>query len=375
MTNTKTPVALLALALLAGCGIPPAELPVDVDPIEPLVPTALVPEETTRPLAPVVLADSPLETCLAGGGALVEIAAIDNNDQQDHGALLTFGVSPSGMLAAAGEDGTLKFWTLDARLVGSVGSVGGSLVIYGAAFFASPITDIAFLDETAVVSNVSGLVQQMGSDGTSAVLGGTTLAVPIVALAYHAGSARFAHAQMGDVIPLVVQSLDGSSASVEIETTLTDVRDLAFASNGELWVAGSTDGSAAIEIRDASDPSVVVRTLALDGAAEVTEVALSADGAIATAVASDFVYVIRGESVLTIPAAAHAASSVAMTREGEFALSIGADGALVARASIDGRELARADVLRPVTVRIDGTDRLVLVGAEDAIIHAFTCEE
>jgi hypothetical protein len=230
--------------------------PVDVDPVVP----AFVPETpSVRPLRPVVAVEPPLEGCLAAGGELVEIASVDNNDQHDHGALLTFGVSPSGVLAAAGEDGTLKFWTLDAELIGSV---DGSLITYGAEVGASPITDVAFMGEMAVVGDVRGLVQQMGSDGTFGVIGGTTPDVPIVAVAFDEATGRFAHAQMGDVVPLAVHSIDGSSEPVDIESTLDVVRDLAFASTGELWVAGWTDGTAALEIRDAHDPSVVVHSIA-----------------------------------------------------------------------------------------------------------------
>jgi hypothetical protein len=362
MTNRKTLVALLALAMTPGCSVQAGD---------PLIPVTLEPDHTVRPLAPVTIAESPLEGCLGAGGELVEIASVDNNDQHDHGALLTFGVSPSGILAAAGEDGTLKFWTLDAELIGTV---DGSLITYGAEVGASPITDVAFMGEMAVVGDVRGLVQQMGSDGTFGVIGGTSPDVPIVAVAFDEGTGRFAHAQMGDVVPLAVHSIDGSSEAVDIEATLDVVRDIAFAPNGELWVAGATGGAAAIEIRDASDPSVVVRNLALGGAAPVTEIALSADGATAVLVASDFLYVVTEDGVSSFPGAEHGASSVAITRRGAFAVSIGVDGALVAQSSVDGREVARVAVARPVTVRVDATDRLVLVGGQDAIIHAFSCE-
>jgi hypothetical protein len=212
-------------------------------------------------------------------------------------------------------------------------------------------------------------------------MGGTSPDVPIIAVAFHEPTGRFAHAQFGlgwdpeTIIPLAVHSVDGSSESVQIGATLEVIRDLAFAPNGDLWVAGASGGTAAVEIRDASDPSVVTRTLALTGTAPVTELALSADGSIAALVASDFLYVVNGDTVSAIPAAEHAASSVAVTRDGGFALSIGADGTLVARASDDGREVARTAVARPITVRIDPTDALVIVGGQDAILHAFSCAE
>ena len=43
---------------------------------------------------------SGLDACLAAGGELYEVGSVDNNDQADHGALLTFGISPGGLLAA-----------------------------------------------------------------------------------------------------------------------------------------------------------------------------------------------------------------------------------------------------------------------------------
>ena len=99
MTNRSTLVVLLALAVSPGCGISHGNVdPVDVDPVVP----AFVPETpSVRPLRPIVAVESPLEGCLAAGGELVEIASVDNNDQHDHGALLTFGVSPAGVLVSA----------------------------------------------------------------------------------------------------------------------------------------------------------------------------------------------------------------------------------------------------------------------------------
>ncbi len=368
MTTRFILVALLALAVFPGCSVSHVD-PIEVDPTP--VPTLVETGTSVRPLRPGVAAPL-LEDCLATGGELVEIASVDNDDQHDHGTLLTFGVSPAGLLAAAGEDGTLKFWTLDARLVGTI---DGSLLTYGAEVGASPITDIAFMGELAVVGDVRGLVQQMGADGTFGVLGGTSPDVPIVAVAFDETTRRFAHAQMGDVVPLAVHGLEDGSETVEITDTLDLVRDLAFASSGELWVAGATDGAPAVEIRDGSDPSVIVRSIALEGDAPIAEIALSLDGTIAALVASDFLYVVEGETVRAFPAAEHAASSVAMTRSGDLALSIGADGALVARSTAEGREVARVSVVRPVAVRIDASGSLVLVGGQDAILHAFSCME
>src|SRR5689334_3102239 len=76
-----------------------------------------------------------LEACVLGGGHLVEVDSVENDDVTDHGDLVAFAASSSDVLAAAGADGTVKLWSLDEGLLGVVDS---SALLYGAEIPAAP---------------------------------------------------------------------------------------------------------------------------------------------------------------------------------------------------------------------------------------------
>lgn len=336
------------------------------------------PDAALSPDAPVP-AGEPLESCLLAGGSLVEVARVFNNDVEDHGALLTFGVSDSGLLAAAGEDGTLKFWNLDAELIGTI---DGSLLTYGSEVGASPITDLAFRGENALAADRRGLVQEMGPDGSFLPLGGTTPDVPIVALAYHPATDRIAHAQHAEgVVPLTIRAPDGTVT--EITPTLTSIHDLAFAPDGSLWVAGGAGAgglSPTVEQRDAADPARVLRTIEVESpeGGVVVELAMSQSGGAIAMRTMERVEVHFGEGIRSIPFTSWAevvGAGVALTRPGGVALTVESDGSLVAHAVLEERTLASVNVGGlPVNVRTDASGRLVIVGRADANILAYTCE-
>ncbi len=315
-----------------------------------------------------------LEGCLEAGGELLELDSVSNNDREDHGELLTFGISPEGLLAAAGADGTLKFWTLDAELLATV---DGSALVYGVEAGRTPITDLAFYEEAAIVGDVRGLVSHMDAEGAFWPVGGTTPDVPIRSVAVHAATARYAHAQVGpDLVPLVVRAIPGTEGDGEVfeiePTIVTEPNDLAFAPGGELVVVGGP--MAEIEIHDAADPRTVLRSVGFHGSVPIREVALSARGGVGVAVSEDYLYVLRElEAWREIWIPEHQGRSVDVTPGGAVAFSVGADGMLLSHWTEDGSEAARAPVADPITVRVDPSGALVIVGSRDATIHVFGC--
>lgn len=359
----------LTLAALAGAGCSSARERGSVEtPSSPSVTLAL----PSLGIAP----RNDLETCLAAGGELVMVGEVDNNDQADHGALLTFGISRGGLLAAAGADGTLKFWSFDEELLATV---DGSALTYGSEVGAVPITDVAFGgDEAAITADVRGLVSSMSADGSFYVLGGTTPDVPIVAVAFDEGTERIAHAQSAaDVVPLVIRAIgsveEGAEPVIEIGDTLDEITDLGFSSRGDLLVAGGHGGAAAIEIRGAADLRTVRARVQVHGAPYV-ELALAPEGDLGAAIAPGRIDLLRDDAIeRTIDLGEDAPASVDVTPSGAIVFSAGARGELVAHRTSDGVELARVRADAPVRVRVDPTGRRVIVGSSDALLHAFAC--
>jgi hypothetical protein len=275
----------------------------------------------------------------------------------------------------------LKFWTLDATLLGSI---DGSLLTYGSETGASPITDLAFHGERAIAGDRRGLVAEMGADGSFPPLGGTTPDVPIRAVAFHEPTGRLAHAQRAEgVVPLVVRGADGTV--VEITDTLDDVRDLLFTDDGSLWVAGSVLGRPRVEVRRADDPTAVLRTIeptSPEGGA-IVELASSRFGETVAMLTTERVRVDFGVGSVEIPIEGWAevlGQGVALTPEGGVALILNSHGWLSAhRAREEGAALAQLDTLgdtlgaRPVAVRVDATGTLAIVGRSDAWLFAYAC--
>lgn len=379
--DTTTTVGLGAMAMgaalaAAGCSgthVGTSDAGAMPDAVVASPDAASAPDAFRAPTAP------PLEGCLLEGGRLVEVARVFNNDQEDHGALLTFGIGPTGQLAAAGADGTLKFWTLDATLLGSI---DGSLLTYGSETGAPPITDLAFHGDRAIAADRRGLVAEMGADGSFLPLGGTTPDVPIRAVAFHEASGRLAHAQRADgVVPLVVRAADGTV--VEIVETLPEVNDLLFTSDGALWVAGAALGTPRVEVRDAADPSRILRTLepsAPEGGA-VLELSSSVHGETVAMMTTERVRVDFGEGFVEIPFPGWAeivGRSVALTPLGGVVLTLDSQGVLAAHAAREERALAQVSTAEdggaPVAVRVDASGSLAVVGRDDAWLLAYACE-
>lgn len=326
--------------------------------------------------ARTIVEGEPLEACLLGGGELVEVARVFNNDVEDHGALVTFGLSDTGLIAAAGADGVLKFWSLDAELLGRV---DGTLLSYGSEIVA-PITDMVVVGDRVIAGDARGLVAEIHADGSYLPLGGTTPDVAIAAVA-HAPRDRVAHAQHADgVLPLTVRDDDGVH---ELESGLSVIRDLAFAPDGSLWVAGGRDEGSnrlpAVEHRSAADPSIVLRTHDV-GSREggvVIEIAVSRGGETMAFLTQERLELHHGVSTRAIPFTGWAeivGTGAALSTRGEVAFTVESDGTLAAHAVGEERALASLNVGGvPVAVRTDASDRLVVVGLRDAHLIAYAC--
>lgn len=323
----------------------------------------------TAPIRPIVSLDS----CLTGGGALTELGSVNNDDQHDHGALLTFGISPSGLVAAAGADGTLKFWTMDDTLVG-VADPG--VLTYGPEIGGAPITDLAFTTDLAIAGDVRGLVQQLGPDGGGGVVGGTNPDVPIASVAFDRGAQRLAHAQGGtsapDVLPLIVKTMDGAQRW-NVEATLATITDLAFTTDGALVVGGSDGAYAALEIRDAVDPTIVTARPALGQDARVVEVAAAREGAAIVVATTGALFSVSGDHASLLATSEADLRSVELTPSGDHVLTVDANGLVIVRRTSDGHELARTTIATALGVRVDGSGQRIVVGGSDAILHVLSC--
>lgn len=373
-----SPLLLLFLAL--GCSS--AHTPVDdrspdygaagttdvrtaYDPVAPSARPSALP-----PLLPPVA--SALDECLEAGGALVEVDAVDNNDVSDHGALVALAVSADGRLAAAGEDGTIKFWSVDD---GFLSSVAASALIYGAELEGSEVADLAFDGAPVVAGDMRGVVTRWAMDGSFEVVGGTTPDVPILAVAVLPGGDRVAHADaLGEVM---VRAPLGGSVVGPLDSAVASVTDLAFAPDGALVIGGGDAGGRAVVERRAPDSAGIEATWSAPTLPEIQEVSIDADGRV---LAAGEGFVARLGADLGLDALVnldgHAAVSVAGTPRGRVALSAGAEGRVIAT-SFDGHapgRLAELDVPGAMSVRLAGDGALAFVGTESGMIRVLACE-
>ena len=337
--------------------------------------SAYTPDETLvhvdRPSHAVTTVAS-LDSCFARGGALVELGAVNNDDQADHGTLLTFGISPGGIVAEAGADGTLKFWTMDDTLLGTASA---AVLTYGPEVSAAPITDLAFDGDHAIAGDVRGLVSSLSSDGRTTIMGGTVPDVPIASVAFDPSAHVLAHAQRGEgATPLVVQSVDGTR-NANVEDTLPTITDLAFTVDGALVVGGQNDAlHAAVEIRGSSDPTTVSAHIELGTDARVIEVAAAREGSAIVAITVRGLYAIDGTRATLLASSDVDLRSVELSPSGDHAYVVDANGRLSVRATVDGHELASIAVPSGFAVRVDGEDQRIVVGATDAMLHVLSCQ-
>jgi len=350
---------LLASALAFGCATHHDVADPDAPPVVTVV-------------DPVTSADFPptmtsFESCLVGGGALVEVASVDNDDTREHGALWTFAVAGDRRIAVAAEDGSIKLWTLD----GFVEELDPGAFLYGAEVDGAQVADLAFLDGAIVAGDVRGVVSAW-SEGFPRIVGGTDPDISIVAVAVDPERAWVAHADAQAGGNVMVRAMNDPVTIGPLATELVDVTDLAFV-NGRLVVAGDRG----LELHDRDEPLAVVARSTFDHAvAGVTEVAASGGGELIAFVSADAVGAVDGDLAtrwVTATVGAHVPRSVAVAETGRTVFTVGAEGTLRAWAGADGAPLAQVDVADPVAVRLDHTAGLAVVGSQDGVLRAFAC--
>jgi hypothetical protein len=300
-----------------------------------------------------------LATCFAGGGDLVEVATVNNNDSADHGALLGLAVTDDGLLAVAGADGTLKLWTLSAELVGTF---DGSILTYGPEIPSAPITDLAVDGADVIVGDVRGLVLRMSQADGLFPVGGTTPEIAIRAVAWDDARSRLAHAQSGDVLPLTLRS---DTETLELATEI-DVHDVLFEADGSLLVAGSRDGFAVIERRSPSAPDAPTDALVTELEGPFLEIATSRAGIVGVTASAVSL------PPFALPRTGLRSVAVAEDETSAFALVAGETGVEVL--AVDGGHgSVGLPLAGAVTVRVDATGTLAIVGTEDARVHVLAC--
>ncbi len=300
-----------------------------------------------------------LESCLADGGRLQEVASVDNDDVTEHGDLRTLAVDGSGRIAVSADDGTIKLWTME----GFITAFDPRLLTYGAELDGTPANDLLFDASGRVVAGDGrGTVTAWHDDGVFDILGGTDPDQSIVAVAIDPSGAWLAHADARAGGNVMLRALDGTETVGPLATELASVRDLALLGDGALVVAGS-----GIEIRSAGAPTDV-RARASVG--EVVEVATAADHI--AAVTSESVSLLDRDASSIFTVDAPAPVGVAITEHARFVITAGADGSLRVFGD-DGAQITAADVADPVVVRIDPRGSAVVTGSRDGVVRAFEC--
>lgn len=371
MRSSLLLLALLGSAPLMGCSLgverAPAESPPPASP-----PVEARPDVDARP-APVL---SLLSSCLERRGAWVEVDRVFNNDTTDHGTLIELAVSPDQRLAAAGADGTVKIWTLE----GLVGTVMAAELAYGPELPIAPAADLAFHDGRVVVADTRGLVTSWTVEGEMDVLGGTDPDVSMVAVAFDEPRGRLAQADARAHGGVLVRQLGSAAAVVgPLATTLESVSDLVFLADGRLVLAGRDADGAALEVRDAADPTRTLASLraGADGR-RVVELAAAADTVVALL---DEALLVLGPTLelrhrVTLGDGAYA-RSVTLTEDGRHALVADEAGILRTVETTSGQLGTPFDTGEPdaVAVRLTPPGELAFVAHRGGNIRALACAE
>jgi WD40 repeat protein len=367
-----TTARVAAFLLLTACAS--VHEPIDpMEPVDPVDPESPYDPEPIGPIHGTVPAPrTALEACLIGGGSLVEVATVNNDDVTEHGDLTALAVDADGRLAVAGADGTIKLWTIED---GFLGQINTGMIAYGAELAGTPSTELSFFEGRIVAGDVRGLVTSWTVEGDMQVLGGVEPDFSIRAVAIDRQRGFVAHADERETGHVFVRALDGSSVVGPLDSELHVVNDLAFMNDGALVVAGRAWGDrAALEIRDGASPRVVLGSYDTRITGDVAEVAPCGDRIAFAGPTSLGVIDRELNTIWSRGEIDHAPVGVAMTAAGQFVLTAGADGSLRVHTADEGLEVDAVDVADPVILRAEPTGRAVFVGSRDGLVHVFECQ-
>lgn len=367
-------VALLPFFLAAvGCSTSTPVTPVDLPGDAP----AVVTTSSAHPGVAGIAAPrtSAFEECLAGGGALVDVQTVDNNDTTAHGDVITIAVGADRTIAVAAMDGSVKFWTLE----GFVGVAGGPVLTYGPEVATPIAADLAWNGANVAVGDVSGLVTGYDTTGAANILGGVEPGTSITAVAVDASKAHLAHADVRAGGHVTVRSLGGTDVVGPLLLTMDTVRDLAFMPDGTLLIAGGLGApwppSAVVERWDATPGAPVQLVRYQDSGTDFLGIATSSTGDVVAAAAANRVVILDAtlheRAVTTLDGAGLVAVDVALG--GHFAFTAGADGTLRVLDTATGAETTHTAIADPVSVRIDPAGELLFVASRGGLVHALAC--
>ncbi|MEO7095998.1 MAG: WD40 repeat domain-containing protein, partial [Polyangiales bacterium] len=286
--------------LLAACGNDGAGPPVDP-------PDAAI-EPITR---------SPIEACIAGGGALAPQWATGNQ----HGAVTSLTVTGTTVVLGS-EDGSVKQWA-----VAAAPSYGTS---FDTGESGRPVTQALAVasDGTVLGADASGALGEWRLSDAKPMRTTPITTVPLIALAVDAGAN---HVAVGGGTDIRVVDRAAGTTSPKLVTTLWGLDALAFDATA-LFTAGHNYSTPQVERRDGASPiEVVDRWNDQTKQGHVRAIAVSRDGAHLFAGGDGFVAVLDAANLAAgpiafVPAEGHSVIGLVALSGNELFATAGSEG-------------------------------------------------
>jgi WD40 repeat protein len=359
--------SLLASASLTAC----TEDPVGSDPSDP--------------------ARLALTECVARGIALEALWSIDNG----HGAVHAITAGPSGTIALAGADGSIKLWTVGATAEDwSHQDLGAA---YGGEFGeGAVVATLAFRDGRIAAGTTDGQLRLHDAESGSVMAMVSPNGYPLTAVT-HAPDGRIAMADDGFQGDLALWDATANALTPLVRTedsyTLWGATSLAFTDSGTMLAAGDWYGLAAVERwDDGAMTSIWVSTqeqLPLASGSEVLAIAplpggraVAGGGAFGGAEgdARGFLALLDLEALDGAPRAVrviddHRVVALAPLADGIHLLSLGADGSLRVFDGATLEEVGRVDALGSSELVLTADGRAAATSGADGMLRVWGCNE
>ena len=336
-----------AVSLLAACGNDGA------GPIEPGPDAAIEP-----------ISRSPIEACIANGGALAQKWATGNQ----HGAVTSLTVTGTTVVLGS-EDGSVKQWAVSAT------------PSYGTSFdngeSGRPVTRALAVasDDTVLGADASGALGEWRLSDAKPMRTTAVTTVPLVALAVDAGAN---HVAVGGGTDIRVVDRAANTTSPKLTTTLWDVDALAFGATA-LFTAGHFYSTPQIERRDAAAPTEVVdRWNDQAKTGHVRAIAVSRDGAHLLAGGDGFIAILDAANLAAgpiafVPAEGHNVIGLVALSGNELFATAGSEGS-VQLWKVTGEHVATLAVAAPVGLGVDKPGAQLFTSGADGQLRALTCK-